>query len=50
MKKEQSKKSKQPTKAALNVIDSTPSITDPQGMYTGITADGDKPTQDADDL
>ena len=50
MKKQQRKKSMKPTDAALNTIDTTPSITDPQGMYTGITADGDEPIQDADDL
>ena len=41
---------KHPTQAALNTIDSEPSKTDPQGMYTGITSDGSEPIQDADDL
>ena len=41
---------KHPTQAALNIINSEPSDTDPQGMYTGITADGSEPVQDADDL
>jgi len=44
------KKSKHPTEAALDVVSSEPSKTDPQGMYTGITVDGDEPVQDADDL
>jgi len=41
---------KHPTQAALNIISSEPSETDPQGMYTGVTADGSEPIQDADDL
>ena len=28
----------------------TPIITDPNGSYTGLTRDGEKPVQDADDL
>ena len=27
-----------------------PIITDPNGSYTGLTKDGEKPVQDADDL
>ncbi len=44
------KKSKHPTQAALNIIDSEPSKSDPLGMYTGIPEDGEEPIQDADDL
>ena len=28
----------------------TPIITDPNGSYTGLTKNGEKPVQDADDL
>lgn len=41
---------KHPTQAALNIIHSEPSETDPQGMYTGVPVDGSEPVQDADDL
>lgn len=49
--KKQSKKCKQPTEKALEVISMKHVKCDPQGSYTGVCKNKDEePVQDADDL
>lgn len=49
--KKQSKKHKQPTEKALEVISMKQAKSDPQGSYTGVCkAKEEEPVQDADDL
>lgn len=51
MDKNKKARNMRPTQAALNVVKTPPSKTDPLGMYTGVPMDkSDVPQQDQDDL
>jgi len=45
-----SKKRKPPVSTPLPAAQMRADMTDPQGSYTGVPADGGRPIQDADDL